>query len=596
MNTKNFLLLIISFPVMVCIGQNKSLQVFEFSKYILTHQLTPAGPVPTAFDPNGVYPYETYVETSARPVPKNYTLVVLENRHLKVTVCPDLGGKVYSMINKPSGKEVLYVPEVIRYTRILPRFYFIAGGIEVSFPISHSPTQNETVTYKIDKTKNRVYVTCGERELRFGMQWSVEYSLGADDHFLTQRVLYYNPGTKAYPWMSWSNAALPADQETKFNFPSGHVLSHASVIDSLDWETKGPKTESEIKEMTGYFWKTKDVNAFGAFTPSTGTGLYHIADEKSAPGIKLWSYGNDSSWSVLSTAQNKRYIEIQGGPIGDQSIKLELQPKQKSWHIEYWIPSDKELDIRSLSLPQIELRAVESIPLFNWARNEEIKIWNELTQAYLKKSGVPQPPSVHINNWPPSGMEDLDDAFNWAIKTADSRWKDLWQFYYGTWLAGRGEQEAAINSLKKSDHDLAKVLLGRLYRLSGNLKAAQQAYASIKESWVQIHPQVVIERDKVLRALGKQTLAERENWLSRVNALTDEWIIEREVQLLIDKGDYMQAKELLLTTHFQKVHQTYTRTGLWMQICKNLKLDCLPVPPQLGEDRLAGFGAYREYE
>ena len=153
-----------------------------------------------------------------------------------------------------------------------------------------------------------------------------------------------------------------------------------------------------------------------------------------------------------------------------------------------------------------------------------------------------------------------------------------------------------INSLKKSDHDLAKVLLGRLYRLSGNLKAAQQAYASIKESWVQIHPQVVIERDKVLRALGKQTLAERENWLSRVNALTDEWIIEREVQLLIDKGDYMQAKELLLTTHFQKVHQTYTRTGLWMQICKNLKLDCLPVPPQLGEDRLAGFGAYREYE
>lgn len=596
MNTKNFLLLIISFPVMVCIGQNKSLQVFEFSKYILTHQLTPAGPVPTAFDPNGVYPYETYVETSARPVPKNYTLVVLENRHLKVTVCPDLGGKVYSMINKPSGKEVLYVPEVIRYTRILPRFYFIAGGIEVSFPISHSPTQNETVTYKIDKTKNRVYVTCGERELRFGMQWSVEYSLGADDHFLTQRVLYYNPGTKAYPWMSWSNAALPADQETKFNFPSGHVLSHASVIDSLDWETKGPKTESEIKEMTGYFWKTKDVNAFGAFTPSTGTGLYHIADEKSAPGIKLWSYGNDSSWSVLSTAQNKRYIEIQGGPIGDQSIKLELQPKQKSWHIEYWIPSDKQLDIRSLSLPQIELRAVESIPLFNWARNEEIKIWNELTQAYLKKSGVPQPPSVHINNWPPSGMEDLDDAFNWAIKTADSTWKDLWQFYYGTWLAGRGEQEASINSLKKSDHDLAKVLLGRLYRLSGNLKAAQQAYASIKESWVQIHPQVVIERDKVLRALGKQTLAERENWLSRVNALTDEWIIEREVQLLIDKGDYMQAKELLLTTHFQKVHQTYTRTGLWMQICKNLKLDCLPVPPQLGEDRLAGFGAYREYE
>ena len=45
--------------------------------------------------------------------------------------------------------------------------------------------------------------------------------------------------------------------------------------------------------MTGYFWKTKDTNAFGAFTPSFGTGLYHVADESVAPGIKLWSYGGD---------------------------------------------------------------------------------------------------------------------------------------------------------------------------------------------------------------------------------------------------------------------------------------------------------------
>ena len=86
---------------------------------------------------------------------------------MTVTICPDLGGKVTSMIYKASGKEVLYVPEVIRPTRILPRFYFVAGGIEVSFPISHSPTQNETVLYKIDKEKGRIYVSCGERELRF---------------------------------------------------------------------------------------------------------------------------------------------------------------------------------------------------------------------------------------------------------------------------------------------------------------------------------------------------------------------------------------------------------------------------------------------
>lgn len=305
-----------------------SVKVHVYKEYLLTHQLVPAGPIPTALDPNGVYPYVSFAETSNRPVLREYQLVSIENSQIKVTICPDLGGKVLSMVHVPSKKEVLYVPSVIKPVRILPRFYFVAGGIEVSFPISHSPTQNDKVFFKVEKIKDRVYVTCGERELRFGMQWSVEYSLGLNDHFLTQRVVFHNPGMKSYPWMSWSNAALPSARDTEFHFPKGKVLSHSSKIDTIDWQRQGPRKESDIQEMTGYFWKTKDVNAFGVFTPSIGSGLYHVADATISPGIKLWSYGvgTDSAWATLSTAERKPYVEIQGGPIGDQSIKLELKP------------------------------------------------------------------------------------------------------------------------------------------------------------------------------------------------------------------------------------------------------------------------------
>lgn len=571
----------------------------EYEDYLLTHQLTPFGPVPTAFDPNGVYPYVSYAETSNRPVLKKYRFIVLENDHVKITICPDLGGKVTSMIHKPSGKEVLYVPDVVRYTRILPRFYFVAGGIEVSFPISHSPTQNESVLYKIDRTKKRIYVTCGERELRFGMQWSVEYSLGDDDNFLTQRVIFYNPGTSAYPWMSWSNAALPSAPDTKYDFPKGKVLSHSSKIDTIDWVKEGPKTEADIKEMTGYFWKTKDANAFGVYTPSFGTGLYHIADEKIAPGIKLWSYGrgDDSAWSVLSTAKHQTYLEMQGGPIGDQSIKLELQPKQTRWHVEYWIPTDKPLDIYSLKVPEVNLRSTKEIPLFQWARANEVKVWQQLVNAYQTKNKLPDPPAIDQNLWAPSGMENLDAAFKWAINHTSYGKADLWKFYYGTWLAGRNEKENAIHILSESSLGIAKALLARVFKLNGNNKEAITAIESIKEPWLKLHPQVVIERDKILRSIGvKNSIAEREKWLSKVDALKDEWIIERRVQLLIDKDEAQQAKELLLSVPFQKVHQTYTRTGLWKQICEKLNIPFLPVPKQLGEDRLAHFGAYREYE
>lgn len=570
----------------------------ETEQYLLTHSLVPAGPVPTAFDPNGVYPYTSYSETANRSVPVKYKFIHLENNQISVTICPDLGGKVTSMMHKSSGKEVLYVPEVIRPTRILPRFYFVAGGIEVSFPISHSPSQNEKVLYKIDETPDRIYVTCGERELRFGMQWSVEYSLGPSDNFLTQRVVFYNPGKAAYPWMSWSNAALPSAPDTKYYFPEGTVLSHSSVIDTIDWKSEGPSCEADIKEMTGYFWKTRNANAFGVFTPSLGSGLYHVADEAISPGMKLWSYGMgaDSAWATLSTSRNAPYIEIQGGPIGDQSIKLELQPKETHWHIEFWIPAEKPLDIITLKVPSVKLRSLKSVPLFEWSRPEEVTTWLSLQKAFLEEGKVPEAPDIVSAHWAPSGMEDLKPAFGWAVKKSASEKSDTWKFYYGTWAAGRGDTATAIRILSSSKLGVAKALLARLFRIKGDNAGAVSVYNSIQEPWMKLHPQVVVERDKALRNLGKESLSEREVWLNQVGALEDEWIYERRVQFLIDKGDAAAGKKLLLSVHFQKIHQTYTRTDMWFQICRILNEKPFPIPSQLGEDRLARFGAYREFE
>lgn len=570
----------------------------ELHDYILTHQLTPAGPVPTAFDPDGVYPYVSYVETSHRAALKRYRLVVLENDKIKVMICPDLGGRVTSIVHKGSAKEVLYVPDVIRPTRILPRFCFVAGGIEVSFPISHSPTQSDPVLYTIDRTSQRVYVTCGERELRFGMQWSVEYSLTGDDDFLTQRAVFHNPGTSPHPWMSWSNAAVPCAPDTGYHFPKGKVLAHSSRLANIDWQESGPKREADIQEMTGYFWKTKDANAFGAFTPSRGTGLYHIADQAIAPGMKLWSYGvgNDRAWATLSTAKDDPYVEIQGGPMGDQSVKLVLQPKETRWHVEFWIPSDKALDIYALKVPNVELRPVSEVPLFDWAREAEVQVWKDLLRAHKTKGGLPEPPEIHLCRWAPSGMEHMDAGFKWAIRTTKGDKTELWQFHYGTWLAGTGRKTEAIDVLSKNSLGVARALLARLLELEGDIEGAGKALASIQEPWLRLHPQVIVARDTVLRKLGTHTLRERENWLNQVEALQDEWIIERRVQLLIDKGQLPEAKQLLLSVAFQKVHQRYARTALWNQLCEKLGEPCLPVPARLGEDQLARFGAYREFE
>jgi hypothetical protein len=274
------------------------LNVEESDEILLTHPLAPAGPIPTAADPEGVYPYESFCETSRRPVLKKYRMITLENDRIRVKLCPDLGGRVISLAQKDSGLESLFNPRIIRPVRILPRHAYIGGGLEVSFPISHTPVQIVPVLYDIAWGDDRVYVSCGEKELRFGMHWTVEYSVGEGVEFLTQRTVFRNPDSVGHPWMSWSNAGVPARPDTEFHFPGGSVLAHGREMRVIDWHAEGPRRQSDIKSMIGYFWRNPECCAFGAFTPSLGVGLYHVADPSLTPGMKLWSdgVGRDERW------------------------------------------------------------------------------------------------------------------------------------------------------------------------------------------------------------------------------------------------------------------------------------------------------------
>ncbi len=573
----------------------------EFQQPLLSHPLTPAGPIPTAQDPDGVYPYESFVETSRRPVLRAFRFVAMENDHLRVVICPDLGGKVHSLYLKRAQRETLYVSPAVHPIRILPRGAYVGGGIEVSFPISHTPVQIEPVLCRAETRGERAYVWCGERELRFGMHWTVEYSLGRDDAFLTQRTVFFNPAATAHPWMSWSNAGVLARPDTEFHFPKGPVLKHGDKMQIITWETEGPKRQADIDRMAGFFWRDASVCAFGAFTPSLGCGLYHIADPKLTPGIKLWSdgVGKHEPWVSQYTLAGEQVLEIQAGPLVDQSIKDHLQPQQRRYHVEFWIPSDKPLDIDALQLPRPELAPLDDVPRFGWARKPEVERWESVLAAHTKqaRAQLPAPPDVTDNHWAPCGMEALGDALRWAAESSAAPQKDAWLFQLGAWRAGRNEIDAALDALRASGDDRARALAGRLLRRhKQDARAAVESFRAIQSETFALHPQVVFERDLALAELGAETFAERERWLDAVVGLDDEWLIERRAVLLVDAGKFADAKRLLESTRFQLVHQRYARTRLWTRIKAELGITTPDPPNWLGEDDLAEFGAYREYQ
>jgi len=301
-------------------------------------------------------------------------------------------------------------------------------------------------------------------------------------------------------------------------------------------------------------------------------------------------------WATLGAAHRQPYVEIQGGPLADQATKVMLEPNETRSHVEFWIPTDRPRDIYALTVPTVSLRPITDIPRFGWARESDVRVWTDLLSAHETKGRLPDPPDPDDLLWAPSGMEGLAPAFEWAIGSAPHATVDRWRFHYSAWLAGRGQKEDAIRVLAASNLGVAQALLARLLRQGGDVEGARRAFGLIREATLQSHPQIVAERDDVLRRAGADTIPERERWLDAADPIEDERVVERRVQLLIDKGELRRAKDLLLSVPFQKIHQRYVRTMLWNALCEKLNEPCAPVPPELGEDRLAVFGAYREFE
>src|SRR5712692_10782796 len=64
---------------------------------------------------HGIYPYTLLDDLTDRLEKKSYRAIFLENDFLKAVVLPEMGGRVYSLFDKVSGREVFYRNHVVKY-------------------------------------------------------------------------------------------------------------------------------------------------------------------------------------------------------------------------------------------------------------------------------------------------------------------------------------------------------------------------------------------------------------------------------------------------------------------------------------------------
>ena len=72
--------------------------------------------------------------------PAEHKVAVLENDVLRATFLLDLGGRLWSLVHKPTGRELLYRNPVFQPANLALRNAWFAGGVEWNIgTIGHTP-------------------------------------------------------------------------------------------------------------------------------------------------------------------------------------------------------------------------------------------------------------------------------------------------------------------------------------------------------------------------------------------------------------------------------------------------------------------------
>ena len=129
------------------------------------------------------YPYTLRNTLTNRRADQNWRAIYLENEYLKCSVLPDIGGHLYTCIDKISGKPMFYANPSIKKADIGYRGAWAAFGIEFNFPVSHNWVSMSPVDFAFgEHSDGSASVTVGNIDRVYGMQWSVELVLRREFH------------------------------------------------------------------------------------------------------------------------------------------------------------------------------------------------------------------------------------------------------------------------------------------------------------------------------------------------------------------------------------------------------------------------------
>lgn len=306
----------------------------------------PNPPFDTYQTGNFSYPYTLRTNLTGAKSDHSWRAVFLENEYLKCTVLPDIGGHLYTCVDKISGQPMFYANPSIKKAEIGYRGAWAAFGVEFNFPVSHNWVSMSPVNFAYASHEDgSASVSVGNIDRPYGMEWEVELVLRPGSTLLEEKVTLYNRSDIRHRYYWWNNAGVQVWDDSHIEYPMRFVASHGYThVDRWPMDAEG-KDLSIIKNQTdgpvSVFVHGSHEPFMAIWNPHTQTGIAHYAEYSELPGKKIWSWGVDPSgldWRKELSDNDSAYVEVQAGLFRNQETYSFLQPGQAIHFSEYWMP------------------------------------------------------------------------------------------------------------------------------------------------------------------------------------------------------------------------------------------------------------------
>src|SRR5262245_44752292 len=111
---------------------NAKTVVREYEREFTTYPYSDPDPVPVM---SKFYPYFRYDGYAKAPVQKKWKVVELSNPYIQVLILPEIGGKIWTAIEKSTGNQFIYFNHVVKFRDVAMRGPWTSGGIEANYGI-----------------------------------------------------------------------------------------------------------------------------------------------------------------------------------------------------------------------------------------------------------------------------------------------------------------------------------------------------------------------------------------------------------------------------------------------------------------------------